>query len=249
MNKPSEQRVAVITGASRGIGEEAAYRLAEQGRHVVLVGRQAETLAMVQARIEAAGGEATVMTCDIADGPALTRLIDEVGEKFGRVDILVNNAGMTWDGLLLKMSDEQFDQVINLNLRSAFVSCRAATRWMMRNHWGRIINVSSVAGVIGNAGQANYSAAKAGLIGLTKTIAKEFAGRKITANVVAPGFVDTRMTNHLDAKIKEHACSQTPMGRFGQPEEIASAIAYFASEQATYTTGQVLCVDGGMTML
>jgi len=249
MRETSEKRVAVITGASRGIGEMAAYRLAEQGRHVVLVGRKAETLEAVKSQVEADGGEATVMPCDMADCPAVTKLIEDVGEKFGRVDILVNNAGMTWDGLLLKMSDEQFDQVINLNLRSAFFSCRTATRWMMRNHWGRIINVSSVAGVIGNAGQANYSAAKAGLIGLTKTIAKEFAGRKITANVVAPGFVDTDMTNHLNDQIKEHACSQTPMGRFGRPEEIASAIAYFASEGATYTTGQVLCVDGGMTML
>ena len=248
MNQKSTQRIAVITGASRGIGECSAKLIAKQGRHVVLVARKADTLEKVKADIEAAGGTASVKTCDIGDGAALTDLMEKIADEYGRLDVLVNNAGMTQDGLLLRMSDEQFDDVIRVNLRSAFITCRCAVRWMMRGKFGRIVNIASVAGTVGNAGQANYSASKAGLIGLTKSLAKEMASKNITANVVAPGFIDTAMTSDLPPQVKEGAKQLTPMRRFGKPEEIASAVAYLASDEASYTTGQVLAVDGGMTM-
>ncbi len=242
------QRIAIITGASRGIGECSAKLIAKQGRHVILVARKAETLEPVKAAIEASGGSATVMPCDIGDGDALGKLVDGVCEKYGRLDVLVNNAGMTQDGLLLRMTDEQFDDVIRVNLRSAFITCRTAVRWMMRGKFGRIVNISSVAGTVGNAGQCNYAAAKAGLIGLTKSLAKEMASKNITANIVAPGFIETAMTADLPPQIKDGAKQLTPMRRFGRPEEIAAAVAYFTSDEASYTTGQVLAVDGGMTM-
>ena len=245
----ADQRVAVVTGASRGIGAATALALAKQGRHVVLVARNADKLMEVQKTIVAGGGQASVKTCDIADGKALDALIESVGEEFKRLDILVNNAGITRDNLLLRMSDEEFDQVIATNLRSAFVACRAALRPMMRGKWGRIINVASVAGVVGNFGQANYAAAKAGLAGLTKSIAKEMAAKNITANVVAPGFIQTDMTEVLPQQIKDLAVQVTPLKRMGKPEEIAAAIAFLASEEAGFVTGHVLTVDGGMTMV
>jgi len=242
------KRVALITGASRGIGAESARRIAAQGRHVVLMSRSADKLQEVADTVTAAGGTASVKACDVNDHEALAQAIDDVADEHGRLDILVNNAGMTRDNLLLRMSDEEFDQIIHVNLRATFVACRAAMKPMMRNKFGRIINISSVAGVIGNAGQANYSAAKSGLIGFTKTIGREMAGKKITANVVAPGFIETAMTDDLPPSVKDFAKKATPLARFGQPEEVASAIAYLASEDAGYITGQVLCVDGGMTM-
>ncbi len=248
MSKATDKRVAIVTGASRGIGEASARALVAQGRHVVLVARTADRLNQIKAELEAAGGSASVRTCDIADINALGQMIDEVAETEGRLDILVNNAGMTRDGLLLRMTDEQFDEVINVNLRSVFAACRAALRHMMRGKWGRIINVSSVAGVAGNMGQTNYSASKAGVIGFTKSLAKEMASKNITANCVAPGFIETAMTEDLPELIKQMAREHTPLKRFGKPEEIASAIAFFASDGASYITGQTLAVDGGMTM-
>ena len=248
MTESNEKRVAVVTGASRGIGEAIAKALAEQGRHVVLVARNEEKLSAVKAEIEASGASASVKTCDVSDPASITAMIEAVADEFGRLDILVNNAGITRDTLLLRMTDEQFDEVINTNLKSAFVACRTAAKPMMRGKWGRIINISSVAGIVGNAGQANYAASKAGLIGLTKSIAKELAGKNITANVVAPGFVETDMTEGLPDAVKEGVKTFTPLKRMGRSEEIAGAVAYFASEQASYTTGQTLAVDGGMTM-
>jgi len=248
MSEHNDQRVAIVTGASRGIGAAIARALAAQGRRVVLVARDAEKLDAVKKEIEEAGGSATIKACDLSDGSAVSKLIEGVAEELGRLDILVNNAGITRDGLVLRMPDEDFDDVININLRGAFAACRSAARPMMRGRWGRIINISSVAGLVGNAGQANYAASKSALLGLTKSLAKELASKKITANVVAPGFVETDMTGGLPEAVREGAKAVTPLKRFGRPEEIAAAVAYFASEEASYTTGQTLAVDGGMTM-
>ncbi len=250
MAEKTEQRVAVVTGASRGIGEAIAHALAEQGRHVVCVARNAEKLEATAKSIRDAGGPggASVKTCDMSDADAITELIESVAKEHGRLDILVNNAGITRDNLLLRMSDEEFDDVIQTNLRGVFVACRAALRPMMRGKWGRVINLGSVSGIVGNAGQANYAAAKAALAGFTKSLGKEMAAKNITANVVAPGFIQTDMTDVLPQPIKDAAQKAIPLSRFGQPREIAAAVAFLASEDAGYVSGQVLAVDGGMTM-
>ncbi len=248
MTDAAVKRVALVTGASRGIGASVAIALAKQGRKVVLLARNQDKLNEVAQAITDIGGEAATLTCDISDGAALAAAVERVAEEQGRLDILVNNAGITKDGLLLRMSDEQFDQVISTNLRSVFIACRTALRPMMRGKFGRIVNIGSVAGLVGNAGQANYAAAKAGVIGLTRTIAKEMAPKGITANVVAPGFIETDMTDGLPQVVKDSVQKITPAGRFGQPEEIAAAVAYLTSDEAGYVNGQVLAVDGGMTM-
>jgi len=243
-----QQRVAIVTGASRGIGRAIATRLAADGRHVVLISRTVEALEGVREEIEAAGGKAEVRACDVGQGEALSTLIEEIASTHGRLDILVNNAGITRDGLILRMSDQDFDDVLNVNLRSAFVACRAAARPMMRGRFGRIINVGSVTGLMGNPGQANYAAAKAGLVGLTKTIAKELGSKGITANVVAPGFVDTDMTVNLPQALKDEASKMIAVRRFGRAEEIAHAVSFLASDLASYVTGQVIVADGGLDM-
>ena len=241
-----EPRIAIVTGASRGIGRAIALRLAADGRVVVLVSRSADTLEEVRLEIEEAGGAAEARPCDIADSDALAGLVEDVANTHGRLDILVNNAGITRDGLLLRMSDEDFDTVIQVNLRSAFVACRAAARPMMRGRFGRIINISSVTGIVGNPGQANYAAAKAGLIGLTKSLAKELGSKGITANVVAPGFVETSMLEAMTPQLREQVTKALPVRRFGQPEEIAHAVSFIASDLSGYLTGQVLIIDGGL---
>ncbi len=248
MAEKTEQRVAVVTGASRGIGEAIAHALAEQGRHVVCVARNAEKLEAVARAIRDNGGSASVMICDLSNADAVTEMIEAVAKEHGRLDILVNNAGITRDNLLLRMSDDEFDDVINTNLRGVFVACRAALRPMMRGKWGRVINLGSVSGIVGNAGQANYAAAKAALSGFTRSLGKEMASKNITANVVAPGFIQTDMTDVLPQQVKDLAQKAIPLARFGRPREIASAVAYLASEDAGYVSGQVLAVDGGMTM-
>ena len=213
---------------------------------MVLVSRSTEALETVRQDIVAAGGAAEVRTCDVSDAEALAGMIEEVASTHGRLDILVNNAGVTRDGLILRMSNADFDTVIGVNLRSAFVACRAAARPMMRGRFGRIVNIGSVTGIIGNAGQTNYAAAKAGLIGLTKTLAAELGSKGITANVVAPGFVETSMLDGLSRDRKEELMKTLPVRRFGQPDEIAHAVSFVSSDLAGYFTGQVLVVDGGL---
>lgn len=248
MSEANIQRVALVTGASRGIGAAIAQALGKQGRHVVLTARNADKLQEVASAITASGGAASVMPCDVNDHAKLAALIDAIFEQHKRLDIVVNNAGITRDNLVLRMSDAEFDDVIATNLRAVFVACRAALRPMMRGKFGRLVNIASVAGLVGNAGQANYAAAKAGLIGMTKSIAKEMASKGITANVVAPGFIQTDMTDVLPQQVKEFALAATPMKRFGTPADIAAAVAYLCSEDAGFITGQTITVDGGMTM-
>lgn len=212
------------------------------------VARSAEPLASLVEEITAAGGSAEFRTCDVGEGNALGDLVEEASETNGRLDVLVNNAGITRDGLILRMSDEDFDQVISVNLRSIFTACRAASRPMMKGRFGRMINVGSVSGIAGNAGQANYAAAKAGLIGFTKSIAKELGAKGVTANVVAPGFIRTDMTEAIVAGHEAEMSKRISVRRLGEPEDISSAVAYLASESAGYITGQVLVVDGGLVI-
>ncbi|MBT5382636.1 MAG: 3-oxoacyl-[acyl-carrier-protein] reductase [Phycisphaerae bacterium] len=240
------QRIALVTGASRGLGKAIATQLAADGHHVVLVARSADAIEAVSADITSSGGSAECRPCDLSDDAAVDALLEDVVESCGRLDILVNNAGITRDGLILRMSDEDFDAVITTNLRAAFRLCRAAARPMMRGRWGRMINIGSVVGVMGNPGQANYAAAKAGLIGMTKSIGKELGGKGITANVVAPGFIGTDMTDALPEQLVKEAVAKLPLKRLGLPEEIANAVSFLASEKAAYITGHVLAVDGGL---
>jgi 3-oxoacyl-[acyl-carrier protein] reductase len=241
-------RVALVTGASRGIGRAIALRLAADGRHVVLVSRSPGPLGDLKAQIESAGGSASVKAADVGDAAALAAAVEQVIAEQGRLDILVNNAGITGDGLLLRMSDEDWNAVLQTNLTSAFIATRAAARAMMKNRFGRIVNISSTSGVVGNAGQANYAAAKAGLIGLSKTIARELGGKGITCNVVAPGFIQTDMTADLPQQVKDAVLNMMSIKRFGTGDDVAAAVSYLASEDAGFITGQVICIDGGMTM-
>ena len=242
------KRVAVVTGASRGIGKSIAMRLARDGRRVVLISRSEGSLNEVKAAIEAAGGSASVLAVDISDATAFAAAIGGIAETQGRLDILVNNAGITKDNLALRMSDDEWNVVLSTNLTSAFVAIRAAARAMMKNRFGRIVNISSTSGVVGNAGQANYAAAKAGLMGLTKTIARELGSKGVTANVIAPGFIETDMTHNLPQEVKDHVTGLMAVKRLGTGDDIAAAVAYVTSDEAGFLTGQTICVDGGMTM-
>lgn len=242
-------KVALVTGASRGIGKAIACKLAREGAKVIInYNGSKEKAEAVKSEIEAAGGQAEVYQCDVSDYTACETFIQTVIKEEGSLDILVNNAGITKDGLLMKMSEEDFDKVLDTNLKGAFNTIRFASRQMLRQKGGRIINMSSVVGVIGNAGQANYAASKAGVIGLTKAAARELASRGITVNAIAPGFIETDMTDVLSDKVKEASEAQIPLGHFGKPEDVAAAAAFLASEEARYITGQVLHVDGGMVM-
>lgn len=244
-----EGKVAVVTGASGGIGRAIAVAFGKAGASVAVHynGNEAKAAA-VKAEIEEAGGKAEIFRCNVADFDACSEFIKSVVKTFGKIDILVNNAGITRDGLIMGMSEDDFDAVLDTNLKGSFNCIRFASRQMMRKKYGRIINITSVSGVAGNAGQANYSASKAGLIGLTKSVAKELASRNITANAIAPGFVKTEMTDVLSDDVKETAMKQIPLARFAEPEDIANAAVFLASDLASYITGQVLLVDGGMVM-
>lgn len=242
-------KVAVVTGASRGIGRAVAKKLASLGAFVVVNYNGSQDRASeVKQEIEEAGGRAAIYQCDVSDYGKCETFIQDVIAEYGHIDILVNNAGVTRDGLLMKMTEEAFCEVIDTNLKGAFHTIRFASRQMLRQKSGRIINLSSVVGVTGNAGQANYAASKAGVIGLTKAAAREMASRGITVNAIAPGFIETDMTDALPEKVREATQAQIPLGSFGKPEQVAAAVAFLASEDAGYITGQVLHVDGGMVM-
>ena len=238
-------RNALVTGSTRGIGRAIAESLATAGARVAIVGRDKGRAEAVAAEI---GGGAQGFACDVSEVSQVTALVEEVEQAFGGIDILVNNAGLTRDNIMLRLKDEDWDAVINANLRGAFATTRAATRGMMKRRWGRIINISSVVGLIGNKGQCNYAASKAGLIGLTKSVAKEFASRGILANVVAPGFIETDMTTSMTPEARQAMSQQIPLERLGTPEDVANVVTFLASDRAGYITGQVLVVDGGLVM-
>ncbi len=242
-------KIALVTGAGKGIGAACAKKLAAMG-HTVIINYNGSKAAAEEtaAQIASAGGKAYTMQCDVSDPEAVSAMVETIQKEYGAVEILVNNAGITRDELMLRMKPEDFDAVIRTNLTAVFYVMQACIRGMIKKRKGKIVNISSVSGVIGNAGQANYSAAKAGVIGMTKTAARELAGRNITVNAVAPGFITTDMTNALPDAAKEGILSKVPMGRGGKPEDVANAVAFLCSEESDYITGQVLCVDGGMAM-
>ncbi|MBE3102420.1 MAG: 3-oxoacyl-[acyl-carrier-protein] reductase [Firmicutes bacterium] len=242
-------KVALVTGASRGIGKACALYLAELGVKVAInYSRSSEQADQVVAQIKEMGGEAIAIRADVSKQAEVETMVDETIKSLGGLDILINNAGVTKDTLLIRMKEEDWDQVLDINLKGAFLVTKAAAKYMMKKRQGKIINISSVIGVSGNAGQANYAASKAGIIGFSKSIAKELAPRGILVNIIAPGFIDTDMTDVLNDQVKEAILSQIPLGRYGDPEDIAYLVGFLSSEQSQYITGQVIHVDGGMVM-
>lgn len=241
-------RVAFVTGASRGIGKAIAHRLAADGRHVVLAARSRDPLEALAAEFKEQGLKASVCVVDVGDSDSFAEAITSSVKELGRLDILVNNAGITRDGLLMRMSDDDWNDVLRINLTSAFVATRAAARAMMKNRFGRIVNIASTSGLVGNAGQANYAAAKSALVGFTKTVARELGSKGITANVVAPGFIQTDMTSSLPEAVTDQLKKTMAVPRLGEPEDIAAALAYVTSDEAGFLTGQTIAVDGGLTM-
>jgi 3-oxoacyl-[acyl-carrier protein] reductase len=239
---------ALVTGAAQGIGRDIALGLAADGADVAICDVNLEAAQKTAADIEAKGRKSLALKANVAASADVTAMVDQVVEKFGRIDILVNNAGITRDGLILRMKDEDWDLVLSINLKGAFLCTKAALKYMTKQRSGTIINIASIVGAMGNAGQANYVASKAGLIGLTKTIAREYANRNVTANAVAPGFIDTAMTQALSENVRQELAKQIPLGRLGSSEDVASAVRFLASPAATYITGQVVHVNGGMYM-
>ena len=242
-------KVAIITGSSRGIGEAIATQLSICGANIILTARNKEGLNAVKDSINAQGGLAEAIVSDVSSMSSFAELTAHTIDKFGRIDILVNNAGITHDNIIMRMKEEDWDSVLNINLKGCFNGIKAVTRPMIKNKWGRIINITSVIGQIGNAGQCNYAASKAGIIGLTKSMAKELGTRNITVNAVAPGYIATDMTNKLNVDQKEKMKSFIPLGRFGTPNDVANLVCFLVSEEAGYITGQTFNVDGGMVMI
>ena len=244
-----ENKIALVTGAGRGIGRAIAIAFAEEGAEVIINYNGSEQRAKeVKQTIEENGGKASIYKCNVSDFVACEAMIKDIVKEYGHLDILVNNAGITKDGLIMKMKEEDFDSVLNVNLKGTFNTIRHSARQMLKQRSGKIINISSVSGILGNVGQANYAASKAGVIGLTKTMARELGSRGITVNAIAPGFVETEMTGVLSEEIRENACKQIILGRFGKPEDIANTAVFLASDKADYITGQVISVDGGMNV-
>ncbi len=243
-------KVAIVTGSARGIGRAIALKLAEVGADIVLndIAAAADSLEEVAAEIRALNRQALAVTADVSSKDDVNRMVEAAVNTFGHIDIMVNNAGVTRDQLLIRMTDEEWDTVLNIDLKSAFLCTRAVLRHMLRQRHGRIISIASVVGIIGNAGQANYASAKAGVIAFTRSVAKEVGSRGITANAVAPGFIETRMTEQLDEKQRQALQQRIPLGSIGTPRDVAEAVAFLASEEAKYITGQVLSVDGGMAL-
>ena len=239
-------KTALVTGAAQGIGRDIALGLAADGAEVVICDVNLEAAQKTAADIEAKGRKSLALKANVASSADVTAMIDQVVEKFGRIDILVNNAGITRDGLILRMKDEDWDLVLSVNLKGAFLCTKSALKYMSKQRSGTIINIASIVGAMGNAGQANYVASKAGLIGLTKTIAREYANRNVTANAVAPGFIDTAMTQALTEQVRTDLAKQIPLGRLGSSEDVASAVRFLASPAAAYITGQVIHVNGGL---
>ena len=241
-------KIALVTGAAQGIGREIALALANDGADVAICDVNLDAAQKTAADIEAKGRKSMALKANVAASADVTTMVDQVVEKLGRIDILVNNAGITRDGLILRMKEEDWDMVLSINLKGAFICTKAALKHMTKQRGGTIINIASIVGAMGNAGQANYVASKAGLIGLTKTIAREYANRGITANAVAPGFIDTAMTQALSENVRTELSKQIPMGKLGTPEDVANAVRFLASPWASYISGQVIHVNGGMYM-
>jgi 3-oxoacyl-[acyl-carrier protein] reductase len=245
MNMNLDGKVALVTGSGKGIGRAIAGKLSQAGATIV-INDVTEESAVTAREIAAAGKPALFIKGSVSAAAEVNAMVEQIVAAYGRLDILVNNAGITRDQLTLRMTDEEWDAVINVNLKGVFVCTRAALKYMMKQRYGRIVNISSISGIVGNPGQVNYCAAKAGIIGLTRTVSKEMASRGITVNAIAPGFIETDMTAKIPAKLREEFSKKIPVGYFGSPEDVASAVAFFASDEARYITGQVLCVDGGM---
>lgn len=241
-------RVALVTGAARGLGRAISESLAAAGAKIAAIDVNAEALAEMVAAIEAAGGVAKAFTCDVTKSEQVNETVDAVVKAYGKLDILVNNAGITRDGMLLRMKDEQWDLVLGINLRGTFLFTRAAAKPLLKSPCGRIINVASVSGLMGNPGQANYSASKAGVIGLTRTVARELASRSVTVNAVAPGFIETDMTAKLGDELLAQVRKEIPLGRLGAPQDVSDAVLFLASDAASFITGHVLTIDGGLTV-